>query len=476
MSKYDLLITGGRVLDPANDLDEVCDIAISDGYIEKVQKEIDPSFGKSVEDWTGNWIIPGFIDTHVHVGGPRSTWDPALGHQMLALAGTTTAIDFGCIPEQIPDGLLRKGAGLNFGGIMVAIPETTIPNDHPTHDQTRHIVSDVLKRGALGIKITGGYYPFSPEITSRIFSVCNEFRAYAGYHVGTKETGSRLDGLQEVPSIIGNGRLHVAHINAYCRGSILEPDEECKQALSLLSQYEDQLVSEVHQAIPNGTQGLCDKNGEVLSDVAKNCLKLKNYEMTADGIRQAIKDGYCSVMKQTGDTVGYIKGEDALNMFEELDTNCPLSFPVNLPSSAFNLTTAKKPDGNFIVDAVATDGGSIPRNIAIDSTMALVKFGALSPLEVAIKLSYNPSKMIGLKDRGHLSEGARADITVIDPQMGKAVASYVDGDPLLKDGNILKNGGRWLVTKTGEQEAITSGLDYEILDFNSSKLYSGYKD
>ena len=72
MSKYDLLITGGRVLDPANELDEVCDIAISDGYIEKVQKEIDPSFGKSVEDWTGNWIIPGFIDTHVHVGGPRS--------------------------------------------------------------------------------------------------------------------------------------------------------------------------------------------------------------------------------------------------------------------------------------------------------------------------------------------------------------------------------------------------------------------
>ena len=108
--------------------------------------------------------------------------------------------------------------------------------------------------------------------------------------------------------------------------------------------------------------------------------------------------------------------------------------------------------------------------------MALVKFGALSPLEVAIKLSYNPSKMIGLKDRGHLSEGARADITVIDPQIGKAVASYVDGDPLLKDGKILKNGGRWLITKTGEQEAKTSGLDYEILDFNSSKLYSGYKD
>ena len=49
--------------------------------------------------------------------------------------------------------------------------------------------------------------------------------------MGTKETGSRLDGLQEVPSIIGNGRLHVAHINAYCRGSMLEPDEECKQAL-----------------------------------------------------------------------------------------------------------------------------------------------------------------------------------------------------------------------------------------------------
>ena len=60
------------------------------------------------------------------------------------------------------------------------------------------------------------------------------------------------------------------------------------------------------------------------------------------------------------------------------------------------LTTTKDLDGDFVVDAVASDGGSHPRNINIESTMALVRFGALSPVEMAIKLSWNPSRMFGL--------------------------------------------------------------------------------
>ena len=110
------------------------------------------------------------------------------------------------------------------------------------------------------------------------------------------------------------------------------------------------------------------------------------------------------------------------------------------------LTTAKDKDGDFVVDAVASDGGSHPRNINIESTMGLVRFGALTPLEMAVKLSWNPSRMFGLVNKGHLSEGADADITVIDPERGKATRSFVAGAPVLADGDVMASGGTLLVT------------------------------
>ena len=117
-----------------------------------------------------------------------------------------------------------------------------------------------------------------------------------------------------------------------------------------------------------------------------------------------------------------------------------MSFPVNLPSSAFRLTTAKNDAGEFIVDAVSTDGGCHPRNVAIQSSMALVKFGALTPLEMARKLSLTPARMLGLPSKGHFSEGADADITVIDPRTNEPTMSFVAGKPIMIDGHVV---GDW---------------------------------
>ena len=69
-------------------------------------------------------------------------------------------------------------------------------------------------------------------------------------------------------------------------------------------------------------------------------------------------------------------------MYDKSNTNVGMSFPVNLPSSAFRLTTAKNDDNEFVIDAVSTDGGSHPRNVAIQSTMALVQFGAQGVTEL----------------------------------------------------------------------------------------------
>ena len=119
MSTYDLLITGGTVLDPANNRHEIADVAIAEGRIARVEPEIDHALAKSVSDVKGQWVMPGMIDGHVHVGGRRTTWDPAVGHRMLAMAGVTTGIDFGSTPEQLFDGMKRLGAGLNLSLIHI---------------------------------------------------------------------------------------------------------------------------------------------------------------------------------------------------------------------------------------------------------------------------------------------------------------------------------------------------------------------
>ncbi|MBM3959222.1 MAG: amidohydrolase family protein [SAR202 cluster bacterium] len=474
MPEYDVILAGGHVLDPRNRLDGRMDLAISGGKVERVEPEIDHDLASEVVDVSGKWLMPGMIDTHVHVAGSHSTWDPALGYRMLAAAGTTTAIDFGGTPETLIDGMQRMGSGMNVGGLYVMVPGQTIPRDDPPPAEVRRIVSEAVSRGALGIKMIGGYYPFTPEVTATIIAECNRQRAYIGFHLGTKESGSRLDGLREVPALVGNGRLHVAHVNAYCRGSIKRPVEECEEAIQILTARREHYVSEVHQAVPNGTSGRCDLHGNVEADVARNCLKLRNYPTTADGIRQAIKDGYASVIREKDHAVVYVGGREALAMFDELETDCPLSFPVNLPATAFHLTTAKDRTGEFVVDAIATDGGSHPRNIAIESTMALVKFGALSPLEMATKLSWNPARMFALPSKGHLGVGADADVTVIDPAAGKATMAIVDGKPIMRDGRVLGSGGRLLVTEAGRKVAEASGLPFQVLDLTSSKLYAGY--
>lgn len=65
--QYDLLLTGGRVIDPKNNLDGVRDVAISGGKIAEVADTIDPKKAKRTVDVTGLLVTPGLVDIHVHV-------------------------------------------------------------------------------------------------------------------------------------------------------------------------------------------------------------------------------------------------------------------------------------------------------------------------------------------------------------------------------------------------------------------------
>lgn len=474
MARFDLILKGGTVLDPKNAFEAEADLAIRDGVIDRVEPLLDPGSADEVVDASGMWVMPGQIDTHAHVAGLSRNWDPALGYGMLARAGTTTVLDMGGTGPSLIDGIKRRGAGLNVAGNFALIPGLTIPSGKLSAPAMRDIVTGALRQGCFGLKILGGYHPFSPEDTATVIAEANAQRAYIAFHLGTVETGSQLEGLREVPGLVGNGRLHVCHVNSYCRGVIDDAATECVEALEILENMRDQLVSEVYHAVQNGTSGRCDDNGNVIADVPRNCLRLRGYETTREGLRQAIVDGYGDVVAQTEGEIYYAKRDEALKLFDESDSNVGMSFPVNVPSSAFTLTTAKGDDGEFTVDAVSTDGGSHPRNVAIQSTMALVEFGALTPLEMAEKLSWTPARMMGLLKKGHFTPGADADITVLDPDRNAPVMSFVAGSMIMSQGRSIAEGGTLLVTPEGEGAVSDSGLPYEVVDLAESKLYEGF--
>src|SRR6186997_1726376 len=100
-ARYDLVIKGGRVLDPGRRVDRVADVAIAGGRIRAIQPDIAVSDAADVLDARGKIVTPGLIDLHVHVGAPDMT--PA----MLLRDGTTSMVDGGSAGSDNIDALVR---------------------------------------------------------------------------------------------------------------------------------------------------------------------------------------------------------------------------------------------------------------------------------------------------------------------------------------------------------------------------------
>ncbi len=96
-----VLLQGGQVIDPANDVDQVSDLLVSDGKIFSLDRGIIPPEGAEIIDCSGQIVCPGLIDLHVHLREPgqASKETIATGTAAAAAGGFTSVV---CMPNTNP--------------------------------------------------------------------------------------------------------------------------------------------------------------------------------------------------------------------------------------------------------------------------------------------------------------------------------------------------------------------------------------
>lgn len=464
---YDLILKNGLVIDPYNNIHQIMDIGIIDGKIARVAEEISEN-GKNIIDLNERVVIPGIIDMHTHLS---RKFGGTLGYKMVAETGVTTAIDFAGPISEITEDINNYGAGINVGVINAMLSlDPAVGTNNPSENEVRSFITESLDKGALGLKLLGGHDPLTPDATAFGIKLSNELKVMVAMHAGTTSTRSDMTGMREAIELAKGQNMILAHINAYCRGRTDDPLIELNEAFHLLRENPN-VIGDSHLALMNGTLGTC-VNGVPQDYITKVCLELFGYPVTEEGLGTAIKDGLVSVIKKDLHTNRVISGKEAYNEWKINNTQITVSFPANLPTIGVACATERKKNSrDFLIEVASTDGGVIPRNNLIKRILALYHLGYLTLDEIVKKVSMNPAKIFALTNKGHLSVGADADITVIDLESSKATMSFVGGNLNMVNGIVMRKSGKMLVTERGVEHVSRLNIAYNIVKTEESTLY-----
>lgn len=461
---FDLLLKNLWLEDPVNAYSGNADIGIENGKISRVEPEISLGAQKTI-DMNGALAIPGIIDIHTHVSGDFG--DP-VGFAMLARAGVCTALN---MAGPVDDALkaMPQAYGLNMAALQDVAPGKNLSSTNPDKSEIARIIDKSLTAGALGIKLLGGHYPLTPDASAEVARQTINAGAYMAWHAGTTTAGSNIEGLKELVELAGDLPVHVAHINSYCRGQILPELEEVALAASLLESHPD-LYSESYISAANGTSFFIGEDGKLASKSTAFTFGKLGYENSARGVAMAIEDGVAYVLTRKNDEMARITGHEGVILWQKAGSRIAGSLDVNPAASRLALLLARRKCGDFVVDCLSTDGGSIPRNVIISDGYPLVRAHALSIRDYALKTSFNPSYCLHLPDKGHLGPGADADVTIIDPLHMRAKATIVGGKISMLDGQLFQSPGTVITTRAGLSAVRGKGLKAICVDVSGGPM------
>lgn len=449
----EVLITGGQVVDPANGIHGRLDVLLEGERVVAVEPDIAPKAGQDTIDATGHLVLPGLVDSHVHLGEP---FGAAAGHRMLARAGVTCALDMAGEPGSYVAGIRNHGAGITTSYVYPLVPGENISGPNPSSQDLTTARDQALQWAALGLKILGGHYPLTPDATRATIELAAQEPTWCAVHAGTTSTGSNIDGLEELVVLADGLPVHIAHINSYCRGQVTgNALLEATRAIAAVASA-PRARSESYLGLINGTSATVE-NGVPRSNVTKTCLQTGGFPATADGLEAAILAGWALIQgERNGETV-LLPPAEGLAHYRRHHTAVGVSFPVNSAAVGIAVATAKEA-GDFVVTAISTDGGAIPRNTTLKQGLALVAYGALSLDELVTKACHHPALMLGLPAKGHLGPGADADIAIVNPITATPTWVLAHGEVVVRQGEVVGRGGRVATTAAGASFVREAGL------------------
>ena len=239
---FDLVIRGGRVVDPETGLDAVRNVGIAGGRIAAVSA--DALSGRAAIDATGLIVSAGFIDLHTHV-------NDAATYRLAAQQGVTSALDLEIgAPDVAAFYAARRGsAPINFG-TSASHPWSRVrafgtpPPEGPivpaSGRETETVAGDAERRalrarleheleaGALGIGMGLVYTPGATRAEAiDTFRIAAAHRVPVFVHVrssGRIEPGSSIESIGEVigAAAVTGAALHIVHINSSCLADVPE--------------------------------------------------------------------------------------------------------------------------------------------------------------------------------------------------------------------------------------------------------------
>jgi dihydroorotase len=231
-----MLIKGGRVVDPSQELDEVCDVLVEDGKIAAIGGSLDKGGGSETIDAKGLVVSPGMVDMHVHLREPgREDEETIESGARAAVAGGFTAL--ACMPNTEPP--IEGEEGVKF--VLAKARDADSARVYPIAAITKGLrgellaeIGSAIKAGAAGVSDDGRSVADSALMRraleyslmfGKVVISHSEDPSLSGSGVMNEGMMSTLLGLKGIPNAseevavardialarLTSGRLHIAH-------------------------------------------------------------------------------------------------------------------------------------------------------------------------------------------------------------------------------------------------------------------------